>query len=240
MITQLLEKYLHGVHAERILDVGPGYADFSRVSARLTGAREITFLDCDREVLEWQAAECAKAGLRAHALSVLLERDDLRTVGGTFDIIHCQEVLEHLPNARDVLLALVQHLSHGGRIIVTVPTGISERWLRLLNPSYMKNQAHGHVNLFTAPALTGLLREAGLAPVVFLPAQPHYFIAHTWLALTRMEVEGSTGRVLTAGFRGFVLGSLTSVSKRIFAATGGEWWGRVFPRNYFVIAERAT
>jgi hypothetical protein len=51
-----------------------------------------------------------------------------------------------------------------------------------------------------------------------------------------MKTEGSTGRILTGGFRGFVLGHLTSFGRRFFLLTGPEFWGKLLPRNYFVVA----
>jgi hypothetical protein len=96
------------------------------------------------------------------------------------------------------------------------------------------------VNEFTRQALRDLVQEAGLEIRILIPTQPHYFLAHTWLFGTRMKIDGSTGRILTGGVRGLVLSVLTSWSRRFFLATGPRWWGRVFPRNYFVVASRPT
>ena len=79
--------------------------------------------------------------------------------------------------------------------------------------------------------------ERGSSPL-FLPTQPHYFIAHTWFFGTRMRVEESTGKILTKGIRGFVSRKLFKLSKTLFRATGFDRWGRLLPRNYFVVAER--
>jgi SAM-dependent methyltransferase len=238
VIQDLIRQQLRGIRATRILDVGPGYADFSRITAQVTGAREITFLDVDKDVLDWQMAETRHAGLEAVALPIMLEKETLSTVQGRYDIIHCQEVLEHLPNAGEVLTGVAALLNPGGRIIITVPTKRSEHWLKTINPGYMKDEPYGHVNEFDEQALCTLVKQAGLEIQTFMPTQPHYFLAHTWLFGTHMKIEGSTGRILTGGWRGFVLSNITSWSKKFFAATNPQWWGRVFPRNYFVVATR--
>jgi SAM-dependent methyltransferase len=240
MIQDLIRQHLQGLQATHILDVGPGYADFSRIAAQVTGAREITFLDCDNDVLAWQLAETERLGLKAVALPVALEKEALSKVRGSYDVIHCQEVLEHLPNAPEVLSQVAALLRPGGRMIVTVPTKRSERWLKTINPSYMKDEPYGHVNEFDEQALRNVIQRAGLEIRTLLPTQPHYFLAHTWLFGTRMKIDGSTGRILTGGVRGFVLSALTSWSRKLFRATNPQWWGRVFPRNYFVVASKPT
>lgn len=240
MIERLLRTHLAGFRARTILDVGPGYADFSRIAAAVTGASHITFLDFDEGVLAWQMDRCRQSGIQATPWRVRLDISEILRSDSRFDLIHCQEVLEHLPNAENVLGALAGLLSPAGRIIITVPTACSERWLKRLNAGYMRDEPHGHVRLFDRQTLLRAIREAGLEPLTFAPTQPHYFLAHTWLFGTRMKTEGSTGRILTRGLRGFVLGHLTSSARRFFLLTGPDFWGRVLPRNYFVVAARGS
>jgi SAM-dependent methyltransferase len=238
MIAMLLEKHLAGYSAERILDVGPGYAEFSRIAARITGASHITFLDYNESVLTWQMNRCRQDGIGASAWRTHLDRSVIAQSNSRYDLIHCQEVLEHLPDAAETLRVLVNLLNPGGRMIVTVPTAASERWLKRINPAYMRDEPHGHVTEFDGERLAGLIRDDGLEILAFVPTQPHYLLAHTWLFGTRMKIEGSTGKVLTGGFRGLVLGHLTSLSRRFFLRTGPEFWGKVFPRTYFVVAAK--
>lgn len=238
MIGELVATYLQGIRCDSILDVGPGYADFSRIAATVTGARSITFVDCDVAVLQYQAQKCREAGIDATLLTMLLDSATVGSISDRFGLILCQEILEHLPDAGETLHALTGLLLHGGRIIVTVPTRRSERLLRFLNPSYMRDEPHGHVNEFDERALRALLAGAGLSVLAFLPAQPQYFIAHSWLVGTRMKLEASTGKILTRGVRGFVFGNLVKYSRLFFDATGLSRWSRVLPRNYFVVAGR--
>ncbi len=238
MIAQLLAAHLRGTRAESILDVGPGYSDFAQTAARVTGARRIAFLDCDEAVLAWQSAECRKAGLEAVCIRRRLDRDPRAAIAGRFDLILCQEVLEHLANAEEVLLVLVGCLNPGGRVVITVPTKVSERWLAWLDPSYMRHAAQGHVRQFDEAGLRALLEAAGLVPVALLSTQPHYFVFHTWVVGTRMRVEWSTGKILTRGIRRRIGMLLSSWSRGFFRLTGFERWGRLLPRTYFVVAQR--
>ena len=237
MIASLIRKSLAGFHAEQILDVGPGYADFSRISARLTGGRHITFIDSDRNVLQFQEVACRRAGFTV--TSILFDMEQPATIPtDSFQLIHCQEVLEHLDRPEVLLGQLSAGLRSGGRIIVTVPSGSSERWLKFLNPDYMRNEPHGHVQEFSMEDLSSLAERCGLRVVTLCPAQPHYFLAHTWMALSRMKVEGSTGRIVTGGIRGRIFHLILACSGWIFRTTAPQIWSRIFPRNYFLVGER--
>jgi SAM-dependent methyltransferase len=238
VIDSLLRQHLEGFHANHVLDVGPGYNAFGRIAARATGAGSVTYIDCNRDVLAWQSAECRKEGFLAECLLFPLEPAALRSLSGHYDLILCQEVLEHLANAEEVLARLVEHLSPGGRIVITVPTKRSEQWLKRINPNYMKNDPHGHVREFDEAGLRELIQGAGLRPMVFLPTQAHFFVAHTWFFGTRMRIEESTGKILTKGIRGFAARKLFKLTKMLFRITGYERWNRLLPRNYFVVAKK--
>ena len=124
-------------------------------------------------------------------------------------------------------------------MIVTVPTKVSERILKFINPSYMRDEPHGHVNEFDGKDIMSLLREEHLSILTFIPTQPHYFLSHIWLFGSRMKIEGSTGKILTGGIRGRIFGIITFWGRKFFMLTGPEFWGRIFPRNYFIVAAEA-
>jgi cyclopropane fatty-acyl-phospholipid synthase-like methyltransferase len=238
MIEELIRTSLTGFSARSILDIGPGYADFSRLSARLTGAERITFVDSDPAVLQFQRDECSRAHIEAGFTSFDFADTQRITNTERYNLIHCQEVLEHLTSPRTFLDRISSMLLPGGRMIITVPTGISERWLKRLNPGYMRNELHGHVQEFEANDLRRLAEECGLRILEFVPAQPQYFVAHTWMALTRMKVEGATGKLLTGGVRASAFSFILRASQYFFRLTGERFWGKLLPRNYFVLAER--
>jgi SAM-dependent methyltransferase len=238
MIERLIEEHLKGFTGTRILDVGPGYSEFSRCSARVIGASSITILDNDADVLAFQAERNRLEGIRTESISALIGTDTIGALAGQFDLIHCQEVLEHLPEAEVVLAALASKLTKRGRVIVTVPTARSERIIRFINPGYMRHEQFGHVREFDGEGLRKILAQAGLVPEILIPAQPHYFLAHLWFFGTRTPLQGSTGRVSGVGFRQKVFALVLRSTSGAFAATGFRFWSRLFPRNYFAIARR--
>ncbi len=239
MIDYLITKYLKGYTAKSILDIGPGYANFSLAAARVTRADQITYIDCDLSVLNWQITECQKEGLEAKSILMLLSRESIQNLEDKYDLILCQEVLEHLNDAEDVLFALTQRLSDRGKIIITVPTKASEKWLRFLNPNYMKKGSFcGHVRDIDRSDLLRILDSAGLIPLIILSTQPHYFIFHTWLFAMRAPVDAATGRLLSTGIRTKIGIKLLLITKKLFMMTNMHWWGKRLPRNYFVIAQK--
>ena len=240
MIEQLLSRYLEGFEAQKILDVGPGYNNFSRIAAHITGASGVTYIDNNTDVLKWQSDACLQASLRCDSLLLSLDNVcDLTNLENSYDLILCQEILEHLSEPKSFLTILTKLLSYNGRIVITVPTKISERWMHFLNPSYMNDQQSGHIQEFDEQRIMELLHASHLIPVVFVPTQPHYFISHSWLFGSRMQIEAATGKVKTKGIRHFIWTKIHSSSKSLFERTGIDYWGKVFPRNYFIIASRS-
>ncbi len=68
MVERLIHDRLKDFSGGRILDVGPGYSDFSRYSARLIGASSITFLDKNQEVLAFQMERNQAEGVPGNSL----------------------------------------------------------------------------------------------------------------------------------------------------------------------------
>jgi|SRR5450759_4918055 len=240
MIEQLLKRHLEGFEAEKILDVGPGYNNFSRIAAQITGAMSVTYIDNNADVLRWQSDACRQASLQCDSLLLSLDNVfDLTHLEHSYDLILCQEILEHLRDPKSLLTTLTKLLSYNGRIVITVPTKTSERWMHFLNPSYMNDQQGGHIQEFDEQRIMELLHASCLIPEAFIPTQPHYFISHSWLFASRMQVEAATGHVKTRGIRHFIWTKVHSSSKFLFERTGIDYWGKVFPRNYFIIASRS-
>ncbi len=240
MIERLIQDYLKDFAGSRILDLGPGYSDFSRFSARVIGASSITFLDNNAEVLAYQKERTLTEGIQSELVPGLITAESIAALAGPFDVIHCQEVLEHLVDAESVLAMLATKLSDRGRMIITVPSASSERIIRFINPGYMKDEQLGHVRQFTMEGLRRILKKAGLEPCVLIPVQPHYFLGHLWLFGTRAPMDGATGLVSGAGLRQRIFSLIVRSTARLFSLTGIRLWSRLFPRNYFAIARRGS
>lgn len=239
MIPHLMRKHLGSLRGNSVLELGPGYGDNGRIAASIIHASRITYMDCDQEVLKYQTTRNDGNGLIGEIRHSELSPESLREIPGEYDLILCQEVLEHLSSPQAILVALGPKLAEAGRLVVTVPTAVSERAISCIAPGYMKNGPHGHVQRFNKQALNDLLCATGFKVEVCVSTQPHYFLTHLVLFASGVHVEESTGRILQQNERTRIASLILRASRRLFMSTGPDFWGRVFPRNYFVVARRA-
>jgi ubiquinone/menaquinone biosynthesis C-methylase UbiE len=80
---------------------------------------------------------------------------------GTFDVVLCSEVLEHIPDNRKAVSELVRVLKPGGDCVVTVPRYFPERVCWALSREY-HNEPGGHIRIYRTRQLLSLLENAGL------------------------------------------------------------------------------
>lgn len=79
---------------------------------------------------------------------------------GSFDVVVCSEVLEHIVENRRAVAELVRVLKPAGDLIVTVPRFLPERICWALSTAYHREPG-GHIRIFKKVALLKLLKEAG-------------------------------------------------------------------------------
>jgi ubiquinone/menaquinone biosynthesis C-methylase UbiE len=238
MIQDLVRKFLIYNENPSILDLGPGYGDFALELARQTKSHNISLFDYNEEVLNYQIRLFSTLNIRPVIYKSIIGVEQLQSITGRFDIILCQEILEHLTNPEEILNELAELLTVDGKLIITVPTRFSELLLKTLNNNYMLNEPFGHIQLFNKKRLLDMLKKTNLELVVFKKAQPHYFIAHLWLFGSGMKVEGATGKVLTHDWRTKVGNRVFSFSYKFFRKTNINFWSNLFPRNYFIITTK--
>ena len=115
------------------------------------------------------------------------------------DIAITSEVIEHTPEYRKVLEWLADHLKDGGDLIITTPGGT-------MDPP---DQYYGHIQHFTLPQLTGILRELGFTIDVARYWGFPFFTLQKWV--TRRNFDRIRER--------YMHGDLDRRKKTIFAAT---------------------
>src|SRR5262245_59464859 len=100
----------------RVLDVGCGNGAISLPLAER--GCEVVGADVDPASIDW----CLQHNTHERATFVLTT-EELREVKGSFDLIVCSEVLEHLHEPRPLVAAMADRLSPAGWLFVTVPNG---------------------------------------------------------------------------------------------------------------------
>ena len=120
---------------------------------------------------------------------------------GPFDVVAMWQVIEHLPNPREVLAAAAGSLAPGGVVVIATPNPAAFQF-RVFGPRWTHLDAPRHLFLISAPTLSGVGRELGLETALLTTA-----IRHARLELVRVAR---------------VAGGLRARTRR----TACAWWGQ--------------
>jgi 2-polyprenyl-3-methyl-5-hydroxy-6-metoxy-1,4-benzoquinol methylase len=135
----------------RLLDVGCAYGFFLQEAKR--------FFDVSGIELADDAAEyCRRSGL-----NVFTGQADETLLGrlGTTDVIVLLDVIEHLPSPRDTIALLVNHLDHGGVIVIT--TGdFGSLYSRVAGAHWRLMTPPQHLWFFTQASMQAMATSLGL------------------------------------------------------------------------------
>ena len=80
---------------------------------------------------------------------------------GSFDVVICSEVLEHIVDNRTAVAELVRVLKPGGDLVVTVPRFWPERICWAISRAY-HHEPGGHIRIYRKAELIELLEAAGV------------------------------------------------------------------------------
>jgi 2-polyprenyl-6-hydroxyphenyl methylase/3-demethylubiquinone-9 3-methyltransferase len=143
------------------LDVGCGAGLLCEPLARL-GA-EVTGVDAAAENIEAASVHCEGAGLDIRYMA-----GELSALGlGTFDLVTCLEVLEHVADKPAFLAGLAKHLAPGGLMVLSTPNRTPQSRLLLVAAAEavgaIPRGTHHWDDFATPDELHELLAAAGLA-----------------------------------------------------------------------------
>lgn len=142
---------------DRVLDVGCGEGRHAHAAA-LAGATVVA-LDLDRERL--LAARGDGDESTGHPVFCRADALNLPVPDGSFDVVICSEVLEHIPDYQRAIAELERVLVPGGSLAVSVPRYGPERLCWALSDAYHDVEG-GHVRVFTAAQLREAVEDHGL------------------------------------------------------------------------------
>jgi ubiquinone/menaquinone biosynthesis C-methylase UbiE len=169
--AMLREMHLRG--DERILDLGCGLGQFTRMMARAVPAGRVIGIERDEEQLA-----AAKRLAKNDGEETLAEFEagdalnlDLGDQWATFDVAHTRFLLEHIPDPLRAVRSMVQAVRPGGRIVLADDDhGVLRLWPEppgwmSLWDAYMRAYDRIGNDPYVGRRLVQLLHEAGAQPV---------------------------------------------------------------------------
>ncbi len=174
LLNEACLKELQLAGGERILDVGSGLGQFTRLMAQTVGPKG-SVLGVEREIAQLKKARylAAAAGenpnfsfRQGDAMSLPLDPPEW----GSFDLVHTRFLLEHVPAPGKVVAQMARAVRPGGRVVLAdddhalftpypSPAGFQDIW-----QAYCRSYDRIGCDAFIGRRLTTLLHQAGLQP----------------------------------------------------------------------------
>jgi 2-polyprenyl-6-hydroxyphenyl methylase/3-demethylubiquinone-9 3-methyltransferase len=150
-----------------VLDVGCGGGLLAEAMAR-KGAR-VTGLDMAADLLEVAQLHALEAGV---AVNYLLESAEQHAVGHAagYDVVTCMEMLEHVPDPEQVIVALAALVRPGGHVFLSTINRTPRAYLRaVIGAEYvlrlLPTGTHTYEKFIRPSELSAWARSAGLSTV---------------------------------------------------------------------------
>ncbi|MGD8105448.1 bifunctional 2-polyprenyl-6-hydroxyphenol methylase/3-demethylubiquinol 3-O-methyltransferase UbiG [Pantoea sp. FN0302] len=121
-----IAQHAGGLFGKKVLDVGCGGGILAESMAR-EGA-QVTGLDMGAEPLEVARLHALESGVKVDYIQQTVE-DHADQYAGSYDVVTCMEMLEHVPDPRSVVLACAQLVKPGGDVFFSTINRNAKSWL---------------------------------------------------------------------------------------------------------------
>lgn len=121
-----IAQHAGGLFGKKVLDVGCGGGILAESMAR-EGA-QVTGLDMGAEPLEVARLHALESGVKVDYIQQTVE-DHAEQYAGSYDVVTCMEMLEHVPDPRSVVLACAQLVKPGGDVFFSTINRNAKSWL---------------------------------------------------------------------------------------------------------------
>lgn len=124
-----IQQHAGGVFGKKVLDVGCGGGILAESMAR-EGA-QVTGLDMGSEPLQVARLHALESGVSVTYVQETVEQHALAHAG-SYDVVTCMEMLEHVPDPSSVVRACAQLVKPGGHVFFSTINRNSKAWLMLI------------------------------------------------------------------------------------------------------------
>ncbi|ARJ43000.1 bifunctional 3-demethylubiquinol 3-O-methyltransferase/2-polyprenyl-6-hydroxyphenol methylase [Pantoea alhagi] len=121
-----IAQHAGGLFGKKVLDVGCGGGILAESMAR-EGA-QVTGLDMGAEPLEVARLHALESGVKVDYIQQTVE-DHADHYAGSYDVVTCMEMLEHVPDPRSVVLACARLVKPGGDVFFSTINRNAKSWL---------------------------------------------------------------------------------------------------------------
>ena len=112
----------------RVLDVGCAYGGFL-VAAGHAGARELVGVDIDQKLLDLAGLLLSDHRATADLTIADITNPETPERLGIFDVVFCNDVLEHVVELDEAARNLARLVKPGGRLFLEIPNGLAIRYI---------------------------------------------------------------------------------------------------------------
>jgi 2-polyprenyl-6-hydroxyphenyl methylase/3-demethylubiquinone-9 3-methyltransferase len=151
----------------RVLDVGCGGGILSEAMARLGAS--VTGIDLSEKPLKVAQLHLLESGLDIRY--ELISPEELqKTASGSFDVVTCMELLEHVPEPASTVAACAKLVKPGGRVFFSTINRNPKSYLfAVIGAEYLlkllPRGTHDYARFIRPSELTRWCRDAGLEPL---------------------------------------------------------------------------